>query len=174
MKPAWPQRLNGCRCVNTASYLMTPTTKLKCAANGGECLKEKNKAQLLTQPWAHSNNLKATQIFFFFYIFLPGRLESVSHMLWLINSRGNCSQQSVSDRQHMSWIFWRGDFTRTPLLFMHKILVCIFWPILQINIFFKPDDQPVEGSVQFKCCFYICQNPFSEQATPTTPTFTPL
>lgn len=102
MKPAWPQRLNGCRCVNTASYLMTPTTKLKCAANGGVCLKEKNKAQLLTRPWTHSNPLKATPISFFFTFFLPGRLESVGHMLWLINSRSNCSQQSVSDRQHMS------------------------------------------------------------------------
>lgn len=84
MKPVGPQRLNGCRCVNTASYLMTPTTKLNCAANGGECLKEKNKAQLLTQPWTHSNQLKSTWFFggFFFwlfFVFLPEGLAT----LWI-------------------------------------------------------------------------------------------
>lgn len=70
MKPAGPQRLDGCRCVNTASYLMTPSTKLKCAANGGECLKEKNKAQLLTQPWTHSSELKAAGFFYYYYLFI--------------------------------------------------------------------------------------------------------
>lgn len=63
---------------------MTPSTKLKCAANGGERLKEKNKAQLLTQPWTHSDKPKATQIFFIFFIlfFLPGGLA----MLWIRQS----------------------------------------------------------------------------------------
>lgn len=179
-------------------------------------------------------------------------------MLWLIKSRSNCSHQSVSDRQHMSWIFWRGDFTHTPLSFLHRhteqfskttafLLSQLYadergvdnpadhqatrliqgfpdakfiWKLLDtkskmnlllvlcssrvsawdnnlnllivgilnspysklwcdlfctwMNVFYKPEHQLVEGSVRFKCCFYICQNPFSEQATPTTPTFTPL
>lgn len=49
--------MKGSRCVNTASYLVTPSTKLKCAANGGECLK-KNKPTVIgagltshTQKW---------------------------------------------------------------------------------------------------------------------------
>lgn len=70
MKPAGPQRLDGCRCVNTASYLMTPSTKLKCAANGGECLKEKNKAQLLTQHLDPFKRAEGRRFFFIIIIYL--------------------------------------------------------------------------------------------------------